>query len=89
MKRMLTWLALFTTFSGMPVAAEPIDVYFGGSGLYHAKFDPVNGKLGQAKPAADVKGAGFLAWHPGGDKLYAVTRLENGSGVAGFRTVNG
>ena len=59
MNRMLTRLAFFTTlaFAAMPLAAAPINVYFGGSGLYYSRFDPATGKLGQAKPAAAVKGA--------------------------------
>ena len=66
------------------LSAKPIDVYFGGTGLYRAKFDPETGKLGKAKPAVEVDGAGFIAWHPDGEKLYAVTNLADGPGVAGF-----
>ncbi len=85
----LTSLATATVLS-CPLAAEPIDVYFGtggggAKGIYRATFDTENGKLSAAELAAEIPGPGFLAWHPDGDKLYAVARVEGGHGVAGFR----
>tara|TARA_R110002096_G_scaffold16106_25_gene55161 strand:- start:509 stop:1627 length:1119 start_codon:yes stop_codon:yes gene_type:complete len=82
----LLTLLLATT---SPLVAAPIDVFFGtgsreSKGIYHATFDPENGKLSGAELAAEIKGPGFLAWHPDGTKIYAVAGLEGGPGVAGF-----
>ena len=69
-----------------PLRAKPIDVYFAGGQIVVATFDTENGKLGEPKPAYDGPGSGFLAWHPNGEVIYAVTRVEGGQGVAGFKT---
>ncbi len=58
--------------------AKNIDVYFGtgnwgSKGIYSAEFDTNTGKLGQASLAAETEAPGFLALHPGGKTLYAVT----------------
>jgi len=57
--------------------AAPVDVYFGtggkeAKGIYRGKFDSASGKLSGIELAAEVKGPGFLAKHPGGKFLYAV-----------------
>lgn len=90
--RLITTLALISVFGGHLMAA-PIDVYFGtggkqSKGIYHAKFDPANGKLTSPELAAEVSGPGFLAWHPDGTKLYAVARIQEGPAVVGY-TVKG
>lgn len=74
--------------------ANPIDVFFGtggrdSKGIYHATFDAEKGKLSKAELAAEIKGPGFLAWHPDGTKLYAVAGIEGGPGVAGFHVKDG
>jgi len=64
--------------------AAPIDVYIGGKGISLAKFDTDTGKLSAPKPTSETGGAGFLAWHPDGKTLYAVTSVTGGAGVAGY-----
>jgi len=76
------------------LTAKPIDVYFGtgggeAKGIYHATFDPENGKISSATLAAEIQRPGFLAWHPDGTKIYAVATLEEGPGVAGFSVEDG
>ncbi len=89
---LLTITTLFTLAGSL--AAKPIDVFFGtgggaAKGIYHARFDPENGKLESAKLAAEIPSPGFLAWHPDGTTLYAVAQVEGGAGVAGFRVKPG
>ncbi len=90
MKTQTTTLALtFTALLG-GLRGKEIDVYFGtggrdAKGIYRAAFDTETGKLSPAALAAEIPGPGFLAWHPDGDKLYAVARIDGGPGVAGFR----
>ena len=78
-------ISLLSSFS----FAEKIDVYFGtggreSKGIYHSKFDTESGKLSNPKLAAEIKGPGFLAWHPDRSKIYAVAGIDEGPGVAGF-----
>tara|TARA_B100000614_G_scaffold164337_2_gene146228 strand:+ start:2763 stop:3878 length:1116 start_codon:yes stop_codon:yes gene_type:complete len=78
-------ISLLSSFS----FAEKIDVYFGtggreSKGIYHSKFDTESGKLSNPKLAAEIKGPGFLAWHPDRSKIYAVAGIDDGPGVAGF-----
>ena len=70
-------------------AAAPVPVYFGtggpgAKGIYRATFDPANGKLTPAELAAEIGSPGFLAWHPSGDKLYAVANFPGGPGAIGY-----
>ena len=72
-------------------AAQPRHVYFGtggqgAKGIYRATFNPENGKLTPAVLAAEIGSPGFLAFHPDGDKLYAVGRWNGEAGVIGYRT---
>jgi 6-phosphogluconolactonase len=78
----------------LPVTAAPLHVYFGtggseAKGIYHATFDPDEGKLSPARLAAEIRSPGFLALHPDGDKLYAVGGVDGGSGVAAFAVGDG
>ena len=84
----LTLITILSTLAMVP-SALAIDVYFGtggrgSKGIYRATFDPETGKLKPAELAAEIKGPGFLSWHPDGKKIYAVAQVENGPGVAGF-----
>ncbi len=88
---MTTKFTLYTFLSilCMMPATLALDVYFGtggrgSKGIYRAEFDPETGKLKPAILAAEIKGPGFLSWHPDGKKIYAVAQVENGPGVAGF-----
>lgn len=83
-----TLLTISTLLTAHAVAA-PIDVFFGGNGIYHAKFDAENGKLTTPKPTSETGGAGFLAWHPDADTLYAVTKGKDGPAVAGYHVKAG
>ena len=75
-------------------SAETWQVYFGtdgpgARGIYRATFQTERGRLTSAELAAEVGSPGFLAVHPGGDKLYAVADFPGGPGVAGYRIGNG
>ncbi len=88
MPTQLTLITILSTLATM-TSALAIDVYFGtggrgSKGIYRAAFDPETGKLKPAELAAEIKGPGFLSWHPDGKKIYAVAQIENGPGVAGF-----
>ena len=56
----------------------------GAKGIYRATFDPANEKFTSAVLAAEIGSPGFLAFHPDGDKLYAVGRWAEGAGVIGY-----
>jgi 6-phosphogluconolactonase len=65
--------------------ADIYDVYLGtytnnssSKGIYHAKFDSSNGKLSKPELAAEVCNPSFLAIHPDGKHLYAVTEKKPG-----------
>lgn len=93
MKRPQLILATLTLSLAFSHASE-VDVFFGtggrgSKGIYHATFDTEKGKLSNAKLAAEISSPGFLALHPDGDKLYAVARVEGGSGAAGFHIKQG
>lgn len=71
-------------------SAAGLKVYFGTSGkdtkgIYFSKFDPATGKLTAAELAAETPAPGFLALHPDGDKLYAVTRQDKEPVVTGYK----
>ena len=74
-------------------AAEQIDVWFGtktperglSQGIYHAIFDTDNGSLTQPSLAAETNDPGFLAMHPNGKVLYAVTKLPTGPAVSAYQ----
>ena len=53
----------------------PIPVYLGtnADGVYRTTLDPATGRLSEPTRAAEIARPGFLAAHPSGKKLYAVT----------------
>ena len=77
-----------------PLAAKPIDVFFGtggrgAEGIYHATFNPDNGKFSSSKLAAPVGSPGFLTLHPNGKILYSVGRWDDGTGAVGYQISGG
>ena len=83
-------------FSLALVAANPavaLDLYIatGGkgsaeapSGIYHATFDPADGKLSAPKLAAEVQHPAFLAVAPDGRHLFSASAGDTSSDVASF-----
>jgi 6-phosphogluconolactonase len=78
--------------------AEPIDLYIatGGkgstdapSGIYHATFDPAEGKLSAPKLAVQVQHPAFLAIAPDGRHLFSASAGEKSSDVAAFAVLEG
>jgi 6-phosphogluconolactonase len=71
----------------LPVAAAPKNylVYFGtytgpkSKGIYVARFDASTGRLGPLNVAAEVANPSFVALHPSGRYLYAVSEDRQGS----------
>jgi 6-phosphogluconolactonase len=77
-----------------PLAAKPLDVFFGtggrgAEGIYHATFNPENGKFSAVKLAAKIGSPGFLTLHPNGKILYSVGRWEGGTGAVGYQILGG
>jgi 6-phosphogluconolactonase len=90
--RGLAWL-LGSTFVLVTAHAESFHVYYGtggpgAKGIYRSTFDPESGKLSPADLAVEAAAPGFLALHPGGDKLYAVANFEGGGGAAAYQIGN-
>ena len=83
---------LFSTFCvGF---AKPLDVFFGtggrgAEGIYHATFNPDNGKFTPSKLAAKIGSPGFLTLHPNGKILYSVGRWDGGTGAVGYQVSGG
>ena len=79
----------------LPVGlAEPLNVFFGtggreAEGIYHATFNPDNGRFSTSKLAAKIGSPGFLTLHPNGKILYAVGRWEGGTGAIGYKITGG
>ena len=77
-----------------PAAAQSIDVWLGTSnnkasqGIYHTQLNLETGRLSESQLAAEIRGPGFLAMHPGGKKLYAVGTLEGTPVVAAYSISN-
>lgn len=74
--------------------AEPLNVFFGtggreAEGIYHATFNPDNGRFSTSKLAAKIGSPGFLTLHPNGKILYAVGRWEGGTGAIGYQITGG
>lgn len=74
--------------------AEPLNVFFGtggrgAEGIYHATFNPDNGRFSPAKLAAKIGSPGFLTLHPNGKILYSVGRWEEGTGAVGYQIHGG
>ncbi|HSG72034.1 MAG TPA: lactonase family protein, partial [Planctomycetaceae bacterium] len=77
-------------------AGEKLWVYFGtytrgdSKGIYRSEFDLETGKLSEAELAAELKNPSFLAIHPDGSHLYAVSEVSDTDGkpvggVVGFQ----
>lgn len=77
-------------------AGEKLWVYFGtytrgdSKGIYRSEFDLDTGKLSEAELAAELKNPSFLAIHPDGKHLYAVSEVSDTDGkpvggVVGFQ----
>ena len=70
-------------------AEDPVTVYVGtytdgaSRGIHRASLDPASGKATKAVLAAEVKNPSFLALHPSGRFLYAVSELDE---LAGAKT---
>ena len=74
--------------------AEPLNVFFGtggrgAEGIYHATFNPDNGRFSPVKLAAKIGSPGFLTLHPNGKILYSVGRWEGGTGAVGYQVTGG
>ena len=81
--------SVLLSFSLIESMAKPLDIFFGTSGrgsegIYHATFNPDNGKFTPSKLAAKIGSPGFLATHPNGKILYSVGRWDEGSGALGY-----
>ena len=77
------------------VEAGPVRVWFGtgspqAEGIYQSRLDTKNGQLAPPTLAATVDGPGFLALHPSGEMLYAVSRVPGTDvdGVTAFRVAD-
>lgn len=81
----LTGICLMTVAS-TAVAGEKLWVYFGtytradSKGIYRAEFDTSTGQLSEATVAAETKNPSFLAIHPDGKHLYAVSEVSDTAG---------
>lgn len=85
--RISSFLLFFTCSE---ILAKPIDIFFGTSGrnsegIYHATFNPENGKFTPAKLAAKIGSPGFLSMHPNGQILYSLGRWDGSAGTLGYR----
>jgi 6-phosphogluconolactonase len=79
-------------FTGISSAAD-LDVWVGtvtpknglSKGIYHARFNPENGKLTQPELAAEIESPGFLALHPGGKVLYSTGTIDGEPSLVAWR----
>jgi 6-phosphogluconolactonase len=79
--------ALLSLFAATAFAAPSsylmyVGTYTGGKskGIYAFRFDPASGKLESLGVAAEMKSPSFLAAHPTGKYLYAVSEIDNFDG---------
>ena len=85
------FIAITVFFAIGPLSfAKPIEVFFGtggrgAEGIYHATFNPDNGKFSPAKLAAKIGSPGFLAHHPNGAILYSLGRWDGKAGTVGYQ----
>jgi len=81
----LTGIGLMTLIS-TATAGEKLWVYFGtytrgeSQGIYRSEFNLTSGKLSKAELAAETKNPSFLAIHPDGKHLYAVSEVSDQDG---------
>ena len=87
----LSKILIFSLISQFKIIGytKPLDIFFGtggrgSDGIYHATFNPENGKFTPSKLAAKIGSPGFLATHPNGKILYSVGRWDEGSGALGY-----
>jgi 6-phosphogluconolactonase len=78
-------IIMLTLLSLQTLNAQVYDVYFGtytrkssSLGIYHAQFDSKTGKLSNPELAVKASNPSFLAIHPSGKYLYAVTEGKPG-----------
>jgi 6-phosphogluconolactonase len=84
-------LAALALLAANPVVALDLYIATGGkgsaeapSGIYHATFDPTDGKLSVPKLAAEVQHPAFLAIAPDGRHLFSASAGDKSSDVASF-----
>ena len=89
-KRISTTAAVGGAILGLAaVAAAGAEVLIGtysrngSEGIYRASFDPAAGTLGQPALAVRADNPSFLAWHPDGRHLYAVSEIATFQGKPG------
>ena len=102
--RLLSALAVLVTAAALLPADEPIDepaagkmsVYIGtytrsskSKGIYRTTFDPKTGELTEPVLAGEAVNPTFLAIHPTGKFLYAVSEVEDFGGVKTTRGIGG
>lgn len=92
LNRLFLSTLLFSTFC--VCVAKPLDVFFGtggrgAEGIYHATFNPDNGKFSPSRLAARIGSPGFLTLHPNGKILYSVGRWDGGTGAVGYQVSGG
>src|SRR5262245_7843949 len=88
--RRLLGLAALATLAGSASAAqaEPVTYYVGtytggtSRGIYRLRFDSATGELGPPVLAAETKNPSFLALHPNGRWLYAVSEVSDFGGAS-------
>jgi 6-phosphogluconolactonase len=78
---------LLSLFAATALAAPSsylmyVGTYTGGKskGIYAFRFDPASGKLESLGVAAEIKSPSFLAAHPSGKYLYAVSEIDDFDG---------
>ncbi len=78
-------IIMLTLLSLQMLNAQVYDVYFGtytrkssSEGIYHSLFDSKTGKLSAPELAVKTSNPSFIAIHPGGKYLYAVTEGNPG-----------
>lgn len=77
------------------IAQTTVDVWLGTSGhklskgIYHTTLNTENGKLGESRLVAEVRGPGFLAKHPKLPSLYAVGTLNGEPSLIAYKIESG
>ncbi len=86
----LTRRSLLAMAGTLPLAAQKSGnylVYFGtytrkaSKGIYVSRFNARDGSLSEPELAAEIGNPSFVAIHPGGKNLYAVSELDGGGGA--------
>jgi 6-phosphogluconolactonase len=80
--------------SGAGAGAGSMRVYFGtytggkSRGIYLSQLDGATGRLGEARLVAETPSPSFLAFAPGGKRIYAVNELDQFGGEKGVGSVS-